>query len=95
MHCYRITDLSCKEVINICDGTRYGFVNDVELETIEGRIISIIVPGPCKFPWFFLRRDDYIIPWDAIRRIGEDIILVDYQIKIYPRHEKRPWFKCR
>lgn len=92
MQCLRITDLGCKEVINICDGTRYGYVNDVEIDTGSGRVVSIVVPVGCKFPWFFLHRDDYIIPWDAISRIGEDIILVDYQAGSCPRRKKRTWF---
>lgn len=92
MQSLRVTDLGCKEVINICDGSRYGYVNDVEVDICDGRVVSIIVPGPCKFPWFFLRREDYIIPWEAIRKIGDDIILVDYQLKVCPRREKRTWF---
>lgn len=88
----RITDLGCKEVINICDGTRFGYVNDVEIDCACGHVVAIIVPGPCKFPWMFWHREDYIIPWDAIRKIGEDIILVDYQLKVCPSRQKKCWF---
>ena len=28
----RVTDLSCKEVVCICDGARLGYVSDVEVE---------------------------------------------------------------
>ena len=31
MQC-RIRDLRCKEVINICDGCRLGFVGDVDVK---------------------------------------------------------------
>ena len=92
MQCLCITDLGCKEVINIRDGTRYGYVNDVEIDILSGKVVSVIVPVPCKFPWFFLHRDDYIIPWDAISRIGEDIILVDYEVGNCPKRKKRTWF---
>ena len=30
MQC-RITDLRCKEIINICDGKRIGYAEDVDL----------------------------------------------------------------
>ena len=36
-----------------------------------------MVPGPCRFLGLFGRDSDYIIPWGCIRRIGEDIILVE------------------
>ena len=45
----RICDLREKEVINICDGERLGFVEDVEFDLCTGKITHIIVPGPCKF----------------------------------------------
>ena len=82
----RIADLRCKEVINICDGSRLGFVDDVVVEVVDGRILAIVVPGPCRFLGLFGREDDYVIGWDCIIRIGDDIILVD--VKEHKR-EKR------
>ena len=32
----RLSELKCREVINICDGCRVGFVSDAELETTGG-----------------------------------------------------------
>ena len=73
----RVTELSCKEVICICDGARLGYVADVEVELPEGQVKAIVIPGKCR--WFGLigRADDFVIPWNAIRRVGDDIILVD------------------
>lgn len=73
----RIVDLRCKEVISISDGSRLGYVNDVEIDTCTGRLAAIIVPGRGKLG-FFGKREDYIIPWEEIRRIGDDIILTSY-----------------
>ena len=41
----RIDDLQYKEVIDIADGTRYGFVGDVELDPERGAMESIVVKG--------------------------------------------------
>ena len=38
-------DFKHKEVINICDGKRLGYVQDVCADLESGRITSIIVPG--------------------------------------------------
>ena len=73
----KFTDLHCKEVICVSDGRRLGFVRDARVELPEGKLIAIIVPGPCRFFGLFGCRDDYVIPWCNIRRIGPDIILVD------------------
>ena len=75
----KFTELLCKEVICLCDGRRLGFVADVRIELPEGRVCAIIVPGPCRILGLFGRRDDYVIPWSCIRRIGPDILLVDVQ----------------
>ncbi len=73
----KFTDLHCKEVICICDGRRLGYISDVRIEVPEGRIVAIIVPGPCRILGLWGRRDDYVIPWCCIKRMGPDIVLVD------------------
>lgn len=76
----RITDLHCKEVVCVTDGSRLGFVSDVEVELPEGRVCAIVVPGRCRFWGLFGRQEDFVIPWRYICRIGDDIILVDCKI---------------
>lgn len=71
------TKLQCKEVICVNDGQRLGFVSDIEIQLPEGNVCAIIVPGPCRFFGVLGRREDFIIPWHCIRRIGPDIVLVD------------------
>jgi len=73
----KISQLQCKEVICIGSGQRLGFIEDVEVEVPEGKICSLIVPGPCKMLGLGPSRHVYCIPWDCIRRIGPDIVLVD------------------
>lgn len=73
----KFTDLQCKEVICLSNGQRMGFVTDVVVEVPEGKVCAIVVPGPCRLMGLAGRRDDFVIPWDCIRRIGPDIVLVD------------------
>ena len=65
-----------KEVINLSDGKRLGYVQDVEANFETGAITAIIVPGTNKL-FSFGQKTDIVIPWQNIRRIGDDIILVD------------------
>ena len=76
MQC-RMRDLRCKEVINISDGGRLGFVSDVDSRIPEGQVIAIVVNGPCRFFGLFGRGEEFYIPWECIQRIGDDIILID------------------
>ena len=73
----KISQLQCKEVICIGSGQRLGFIEDVEVEVPEGQICALIVPGPSKLLGLGPSRHNYCIPWNCIRRIGPDIVLVD------------------
>ncbi|MBQ2231174.1 MAG: YlmC/YmxH family sporulation protein, partial [Oscillospiraceae bacterium] len=74
--------------VNICDGLRLGFVCDVIVNTATGQVLAIVVPGRCKVLGLFFREDDYVIPWECIRKIGDDMILVEISGEY--RRERRP-----
>lgn len=72
--------LSClekKDVINICSGGRLGFITDLEIDLCSGKICSIIVSEKKGVWGIFCEENVYQIPWECIKRIGEDTVLVD------------------
>jgi len=71
-----VRDFRDKEVINVCDGKRLGYVCDIEVDVCSRQIRAIIVPGECK-GLGFLKSGDVVIPWSCIKCIGKDIILVN------------------
>lgn len=73
----RLGDLRYKEVINVSDGTRYGYVGDVELDVETGQVRAIVVPGRLRLLGLLGREEEQVFPWQAVRRFGEDIILVE------------------
>ena len=75
----RLCELREKEVINSCDCKRLGCVVDIELNPIDCSIEAIILPGPGKICGFFGTDCEFIIPFECIRKIGPDIILVEIQ----------------
>ena len=95
MRC-RMSDLRCKEIINITTGARFGYVGDVELDLTEGRTLALIVPGPARFFGLFGRGEDQIFSWECVKRFGEDIILVEQDAPPprppRPPRERRRWF---
>lgn len=76
MNC-SINELRTKEVINVTDGARLGFVSDVEIDLSDGRLTAIIVPGAYRMMGFLGREDDIVIKWENIKKIGDDIIIID------------------
>lgn len=73
----KFTDLHCKEVICVGSGQRLGFIHDVIIQLPKGEVSAIVIPGRCKLCGLGPPRDDYVIPWESICRIGPDIVLVD------------------
>lgn len=55
----------------------FGFVQDVCADLESGTITSIIVPGSNKMLSMFSQNNDIVIPWQQIRCIGDDVILVE------------------
>ena len=70
-------DIRNKEVINIYDGRSLGFVEDVELNLQKGTIEALIIPAERGPFGFFSKGEDLVIRWRDIKRIGDDVILVD------------------
>ena len=77
----RIADLRCKEVISVADGSRFGYVGEMEVDLESGQVRSLVVPGRRRLFGLLGREEDHYIPWSCVRRFGEDIILVEEQPK--------------
>ena len=70
-------DFKHKEVVNITNGKRLGYVQDVCADLETGTITHIIVPGNHKILNIFSQNNDIVIPWQNIKCIGDDLILVE------------------
>ena len=73
----RAEELRCKEVICVADGSRLGFVGDMEIDLEQGQIRSLIIPCHRRLFGLLGREPDRRISWENIRRFGDDIILVE------------------
>jgi YlmC/YmxH family sporulation protein len=88
MEC-RFSEIRCKEVINIKNGCRLGYPCDMTINIAANCVTSLIIPGPARFFGLFGRGDDIVVPWASIRKIGEDIILVECE---FDRPIRKGWF---
>ena len=77
----RFWELSKKEVINCKDGKRLGYIADLEIDVMTGKVCKLYVPGPGKFCGCFGKSPEFVICWNQIVRIGDDILLVDIETK--------------
>lgn len=72
----RMGELRQKEVTNVRDGGRLGFVCDVEIDTHTAQVTALVVYGRSRLFGLLGREPDTVIPWRDIEMIGGDIVLV-------------------
>jgi len=70
-----LCELKNKEVVNICDGRRLGYIIDAEIDLDCGRVVSLIIPSEGKI-LSFSKCEPVRVLWCDIEKIGDDVILV-------------------
>lgn len=75
----RLSQFAGKEVINLGDGARLGIIDECELtfDSKSGYIHTLLLPTRNGLLNFFGENKMATIPWQTIKRIGEEVIIVD------------------
>lgn len=74
----KLSDIREKEIININNGERMGYIYDFELDMEQGRIIGIVMSSTSRVLGLFGKNEDIVINWKDIIKIGTDTILIDF-----------------
>ncbi|WP_026476064.1 YlmC/YmxH family sporulation protein [Alkaliphilus transvaalensis] len=77
----RFSSMSGKEIVNLCDGSRLGIIGDSDLLVDEktGKIVALLIPDQ-KNVFNFLSTNSILeIPWNAIKKIGNDMIIIELE----------------
>ena len=73
----RLSDLQDKDVVDIGSGDKIGSVIDAEIKKDNGLITKLIVYEKRGFLDAFKMKDEVEVPWEKIKKIGSDVILVE------------------
>ncbi len=87
-----LEEICKKEVINLLDGTCFGFADDIVIDTETKQVISIVMKGEGSFFGIFGREEAVFLPWERIKTIGKDTILVETDQKRAPIKQKANLF---
>ena len=72
-----LSELSAKDVVNNEDGIKLGRIVDVEIDVASGKIQNITIDRSFRFASIFSTKNQTVIPWSRIIKIGNDVIIVD------------------
>ena len=73
----RIAEFRNKQVVCVKNGCVLGYVSDVEIDTLNGRLEAIVILGRLRLFGLLGREEDIIIPWSEIDVIGKETVLVN------------------
>ncbi len=76
----RIDEIKNRQVVAISSGSVLGYVSDIELDTESGSLTALVIYGKPKLFGVLGHENDVIIPWQSIEVIGNETILVNYNI---------------
>jgi YlmC/YmxH family sporulation protein len=80
-----LSELKDKDVINVCNGENLGFADDIRIDTQTSAVTGIILYGKPRWFGVFGAREKSVIPYENIRLIGKDVILVALEGQFYTR----------
>ncbi len=66
-----------KEIINVKNGKRMGFITDIDMDVNEGKVISFSISGDSGRGFFSRGYEEEAISWNDILKIGCDTIIVN------------------
>ena len=74
-----LSRLSRKEIINLYDGARLGYVgeSDLVIDGENGTIKAIIILQKGLGVKMARSARELVIPWDSVKKIGEEVLIVD------------------
>lgn len=75
----RLSQLSGKNIVNIYDGVRLGVIYEPNLtfDPETGRLETLWVGGKTSLTGLWNERNSLQIPWEAVQKIGQEIVIVD------------------
>lgn len=79
----RLSEIGGQEIINLYDGGKLGIVADVDLliDDKSGSIEAMLIPDSKSFFSFFSDRNYIEVPWESIKKIGQDTLIVELDEK--------------
>ncbi|WP_455538499.1 YlmC/YmxH family sporulation protein [Terrisporobacter sp.] len=73
----RVSDIMDKEIINVKNGKKMGFITDIDIDVNEGKVISFSTTGEGSGGFFSRGVDIDVVFWNDILKIGCDTIIVN------------------
>lgn len=73
----KLSELQKKDIVNIKDGKKIGKIIDVYFDETSGYMIKFVIEKTHFVRNIFSSTDEIVIKFSQIKKMGEDVILID------------------
>jgi len=73
----KLSELQKKDIVSIKDGKKIGKIVDVEFDVKSGYMIHFVIEKAHYFKSLFSTTEELTIKFTQIKKMGEDVILID------------------
>lgn len=73
----KLSELQKKDIVNIKDGKKIGKIIDVYFDESSGYMIKFVIEKTHFVRNIFSSTDEIVIKFSQIKKMGEDVILID------------------
>ena len=73
----RLSELQKKNIINLNNGKIVGKIIDIDFNPSDGSLKGLVIERSRYFKSVFNAENDVIVTFNQIKKIGEDVILID------------------
>jgi YlmC/YmxH family sporulation protein len=87
-----LKELRNKEVINIYNGERLGYIDDIRLDTQNHAVTTFIIYGRERLFGLLGKQSDILIDCSQIHLVGEETILVSVENVQYEEPSEKRTF---
>lgn len=76
---FKISELGLKDIVNLVDGAKLGQVKDVHFDPETGKVTALVLSSGRKYFGLLSVGSDVVVPWEKIKKIGVDTVLVEIE----------------
>lgn len=86
-----LQELHGKDVIQAKTGENLGRIDDLVLDEATAQVQSVILHGRRRLFGLLGRDEDLVIPWQGVKNIGADVVMVEATVPPAAPRRRRLW----
>jgi YlmC/YmxH family sporulation protein len=84
-----LESLRQKEVIDVRNGEKLGYIDDIELDAEHRTVHGFWIYGKRRFFGLLRMKEDVFVPSDSVQLYGRDVLLAEMPVRVLSDNTKK------